>query len=212
MSHESVRQLTDADRWRLRPHLKRLAPEDRRLRFGMILNDAAIDRYVDSLDFDREAVLAVAAADGALLAAAHVAPVGEGAELGLSVDARARRRGLGGALFVQAVAWARNRYLRRVHMHCLRENTAILRLARRHGMALDFDGAESSAVLLLPAPDVESWMREQSPHWHAAASDAWRMEAHWLDWMLAGPHLAAAAFAASLAEPRAGDPVRAGHP
>lgn len=198
MSRIPIRLLTDSDRWRLRPHFKRLDAEDRRLRFGATLNEAAIDRYVDLIDFDRDAVLGIANADGDLIAVAHVAPVGEGAELGLSVHAGTRGNGLGGALFGEAVTWARNRYLGRIYMHCLRENRAILHLARRHGMTLSADGAESTAVLVLPEPDLESWTREQATHWSAAARDLADFEARWFDWVLTGPRIAAEAFARSL--------------
>ena len=88
------------------------------------------------VDFDTDAVFGAKDEDLAFCALAHVAPVGEGAELGLSVLAAARGRGLGGALFEQAVIWARNRFLRRIHMHCLRENRSILHIAQaRHAGA-----------------------------------------------------------------------------
>jgi GNAT superfamily N-acetyltransferase len=186
MQYPAIRQLIDSDRWRLRPHFKALAPEDRHLRFGATLNDSAVDRYVDLIDFDTDAVLGVADRHENLLAVAHVAPVGEGAELGLSVHEAARGRGLGGALFEQAVSWARNRYLQRIYMHCLRENRAILHLARRHGMTISMDGTDSTAVLLLPAPDIETWVSEQATHWRAAAEELMRVEQNLFGWPLAG--------------------------
>ena len=198
MTYPVIRQLADSDRWRLRPHLKTLDATDRRLRFGVQLDDSAIDRYVDSIEFETDAVLAVADAVGQLIAVAHVAPVGEGAELGLSVHQGARGAGLGGALFEQALAWARNRYLRRVFMHCLRENQAILHLARRHGMSISTDGSDSSAVLQLSGPTFETLISEQATHWQAAADDMRRLENRWFDWVLTGPQATAMAFAESL--------------
>lgn len=182
MQTPAIRQLVDSDRWRLRPHFKALGTDDRHLRFGATLNDAAVDRYVDLIDFDTDAVLGIADAGANLIAVAHVAPVGEGAELGLSVHAAARGQGLGGALFEQAVSWARNRYLQRIYMHCLRENRAILHLARRHGMTVSMDGTDSTAVMLLPGPNLETWVSEQSTHWRAAADDLMRFDKPWLAW------------------------------
>lgn len=198
MTYSVIRQLIDADRWRLRPHLKALDANDRRLRFGVTLAESAIDRYVDTIDFETDAVLGVSDSAGQLIAVAHVAPVGEGAELGLSVHRGARGAGLGGALFEQAVAWARNRYLQRVFMHCLRENQAILHLARRHGMSISMDGSDSSAVLLLAGPTFETLINEQATHWQAAADDMRRLENRWFDWVLTGPQAAAKVFAESL--------------
>ena len=171
MQFPVIRQLTDPDRRHLRPHFKVLDATDRRLRFGAAIDDAAIDRYVDLIDFDTDAVLSVADASGRLIAVAHVAPGGEGAELGLSVHPVERGAGLGGALFAQAVAWARNRYLESVFMHCLRENQAILHLARRNGMSISMDGSDSHAVLLLSGPTFETLINEQATHWQAAVDD-----------------------------------------
>lgn len=175
-----ILQLTGTDRWRLRPHMKSLDPEDRRLRFGVTLNDAAIDFYVDSIDFDSEAVLGVKDGQGDFRAVVHVAPVGEGAELGLSVRAEDRGQGLGGALFEQAAVWARNRFLRRIYMHCLRENRAILHIARAHGMTVSMDGSDSSALLELPAPDVGTWVGEQAMHWCQMTDDVMQLQADWM--------------------------------
>ena len=204
MNTPVVRHLADSDRWRLRPHYKALDPEDRRLRFGVTLNDDALDRYVDLIDFDTDAVLGVVDASDNLLAVAHVAPVGEGAELGLSVHQGQRGQGLGGALFEQAAVWARNRYLQRIFMHCLRENHAILHLARRHGMTVSMDGSDSSAVMLLAAPTFDTLINEQATHWSAAAADLRQIESRWFDCVLAGPQAMAAAFGAAL---RAGKPL-----
>ncbi len=186
MQYPVIRQLVDSDRWRLRPHFKALGQEDRHLRFGATLNDAAVDRYVDLIDFDADAVLGIADGADRLIAMAHVAPVGEGAELGLSVHEAARGQGLGGALFEQAVSWARNRFLQRIYMHCLRENGAILHLARRHGMSISMDGTDSTAVLLLPGPTLETWVSEQATHWRAGTEDLLRLGSGLFGWPSAG--------------------------
>ena len=204
MNHPVIRQLADTDRWRLRPHFKALNSADRHLRFGATLNDSAVDRYVDLIDFDSDAVFGVAGEDGDLIAVAHVAPVGEGAELGLSVHEAARSKGLGDALFGQAVAWARNRFLQRIFMHCLRENRAILHLARKHGMSVSMDGPDSSAVMVLPVPTFETWFSEQAAHWRAAADDLMRMENPWLELVMSAPQTVAAAFAPALPVTRSG--------
>lgn len=145
-----VKELEEQDRWRLRPHFRALESRDRHLRFGLVLDEDALGRYVDQIDFNSEAVFAVVSDAGELLASAHIAQVGAGAELGLSVLPAHRRRGMGSALFGRAISWARDRGIRTVYMHCLRENGAILRLARTHGMALSSEGPESRAVLRLP--------------------------------------------------------------
>ena len=96
-----------------------------------------------------------------------------------------------------------NRYLRRIFMHCLRENRAILHLARRHGMTVSMEGSESSAVMLLAAPTFDTPVVEQVTHWSAAAADLRQIESRRLDCVVAGPRAVAAAF---------GDTLRAGKP
>jgi GNAT superfamily N-acetyltransferase len=187
MLTHAVQMLTDADRWRLRFHYHALNAEDRRLRFGAALNEHALDRYVDLIDFDTEAVFAIPGEGHELSAVVHVAPVGEGAELGLSVLPGRRGRGMGSCLFAQAAAWARNRYIGRIFMHCLRENAAILHIARKQGMSVSSLGTESSAVLCLPAPDITSWMDEQRLHWQGMAEEMMRVETGLLDWLWSGP-------------------------
>ena len=56
-------------------------------------------------------------------------------------------------------------------MHCLRENQAILHLARRNGMSISMDGSDSHAVLLLSGPTFETLINEQATHWQAAVDD-----------------------------------------
>ena len=195
MEHFPIRQLAETDRWRLRSHFKALDIEDRRLRFGIALNDTAIDRYVDLINFDTDAVFGARDESLAFCALAHVAPVGEGAELGLSVLAAARGRGLGGALFEQAVIWARNRFLRRIHMHCLRENRAILHIAQAHGMLVSMEGGDSSAVLELPVPDAGTWVGEQAMHWRHMSDEVAQFQADWIESIWSGPSAMASALA-----------------
>jgi GNAT superfamily N-acetyltransferase len=64
-----------------------------------------------------------------------------------------RRRGIGGALLRRCVMHARSWYARRLFMHCLAENTAMLRLARKLGMRVVTATGEADARLELPPPD-----------------------------------------------------------
>jgi RimJ/RimL family protein N-acetyltransferase len=72
------------------------------------------------------------------------------AELGLSVLPAHRGRGIGGALFERAAAHARNRFIPRLFMHCLKENAPIMRLARRFSMDIVTDLGDADAHLALP--------------------------------------------------------------
>src|SRR5258708_14300076 len=142
--------LRPADRAALEQHFLALGADDRRLRFGAPENDSAIRAYVERIDFGRDALFGVWGDDLQLLAAAHLARTGERAELGLSVLAGHRRRGLGGALLSRACMRARNWGQHALFVYCLGENEAVMRLARQHGMAVTAVAGEAPAGLQLP--------------------------------------------------------------
>ena len=141
-------------------HLKALAAEDRRLRFGQAVDDAFIERYVERIDAERDAVFGVSDDALSLVGAAHLARAAHHAELGISVLPCERRRGVGGALLQRAALHARNWGLSEFFTHCLRENAPLLRLARRHGMRIVVEAGEADGFLALPAPDASSLATE----------------------------------------------------
>lgn len=149
-----TKNLSVADRGALTAHLLALSEDDRRLRFGVIAADATIRDYVARIDFDRDAVFGFFADDLSLGGVAHVT-IAEGvAELGVSVLAGYRRRGIGSALFARASAFARNHFIRTLFMHCLTENAAMMHIARKAGMEIVTGGGEADAHLELAPLDA----------------------------------------------------------
>lgn len=133
-------------------HLLALAGDDVRLRFGSPLPRAAIEAYVVRIDFEVDTIFGVYGDALDLVGAAHVAFAGDLAELGVSVVSTARRRGIGEALVARAAEHARNRRVPRLYMHCLAENAAMIRLARRAGMDVVVAAGDADAhVTLEPA-------------------------------------------------------------
>ena len=134
-----IQRLGDRSRASYASHLSALPRDDVRLRFGAPLGREGIDAYVARIDFDTDAVFA--AHDDRLEPAgvAHVGIVDGTAELGVSVLPGHRGRGLGGALVARACEYARNRRIGRLWMHHLAENAAMMRIARRVGMAIVVD-------------------------------------------------------------------------
>lgn len=156
--------LGESDRAALTEHFLALDSEDRRLRFGASISETAIRSLDERIDFGRDAIFAIAGEDLCLVAVVHVAHYEGRAELGLSVLSGHRGRGLGNALFARAVMHLRNRGIREVFVHCLAENGAMMRLARRNRMRLARGGGEADATLVLaPAtPDslLAEWFRD----------------------------------------------------
>ena len=152
----SIRRLRTADRGAVAAHLLALSGEDRRLRFGGPSSDDYLRGYVARINFDRDAVFGFLADDLSLVGAAHVAIVDGVAELGLSVLATYRRRGIGPALFQRASDFARNHSIRTLFMRCLAENAAMMHIARKSGMKIVTGGGAAEAHLQLPPLDART--------------------------------------------------------
>jgi len=151
-----IREVSRAERPALLSHFLLLGPEDRRLRFGTPLSDYSVRQYVERIDFAQDAVFAVADDELRFLGVAHVARGNGHAELGVSVLESHRERGVGGALLQRAHLHARNWGVRTLFMHCLTENAAMMRLARRQQMEIVTEAGEADAWLKLPPPDTAS--------------------------------------------------------
>jgi GNAT superfamily N-acetyltransferase len=149
-----VRELSTFERGALERHFLALDAEDRRLRFGIAIGDYALRAYIHSIDFGRDAVFGVLDDELELLGVAHLARDAASAELGVSVRVGARGRGIGGALLARAHTHARNWGVRTLFMHCLRENGAMMHLARKQGMNLAAEAGEVDAHLILPPADA----------------------------------------------------------
>lgn len=153
-------KLTALDRPALQAHFLALGADDRRLRFGFPARDGSIERYVNDIDFDRDAVFGVQGEDRRLDGVTHLALAGSHAEIGVSVLEHARGRGIGSALVSRSAVHARNRGFQVLFMQCLSENRAIMRIARALGMKVLADGAQAEASLVLPLPTPIGMLRE----------------------------------------------------
>jgi len=148
-----IRRLLPWETRRLRAHLLRLDPEARRARFGGQVKDRAIVRFVTELDrkqcvsigyFERGALR------GSIQLVRHPQQWFEGAELSLAVERDWRGRGIGGAMLARAVAEARRRGIRSLYLSSMRDNDAVLALARRLGAEVETRGAVEGVVHLPP--------------------------------------------------------------
>jgi GNAT superfamily N-acetyltransferase len=176
-----IRELTRLDKPALEAHFLSLDKEDRRLRFGVPIADAAVRAYVARVDFEHDAAFGVFDDDLSLSAAAHVARSGhEHAELGVSVLPARRRKGLGGALLARAHQRARNWGVRSLFMHCLTENATMMALARRQGMRIVAQQGEADAWLELPPADAASYFGEVFDQRAALLDYAFKQGRAWL--------------------------------
>lgn len=165
-----IRELRSAERSLFLSHLLALATEDRYLRFGSPLSDDAIERYVAKIDSASDTIFGVFDDRLKLAAAGHFAPVRAAqaddralertAEFGLSVAGESRGRGLGTALFLRAAGHARNMGIASLFMHCLSENRAMMRIARKAGMEIRQTHGEADAYLALEPGTIATAIEE----------------------------------------------------
>lgn len=160
-----IRSLGVNHRGRIARHLLALDPHDRYLRFGFSANDEQVQRYADSLNFERDEIFGIYNRRIELIAMAHLAfsvdsKLAVGAEFGVSVSKSARGRGYGARLFDRAAMHARNEGISRLFIYALSENAAMLKIARNAGATVVRDGAESEAHLQLQPATFDSRLTE----------------------------------------------------
>lgn len=155
-----VLQLSEANRAALRRHFMALTPEDLRLRFEHVICQESLLRYVDSIDFESDAVFGVFDENLELAGVTHLGLRGDVAEFGVSVVPGHRGEGIGTALFRRSLEYARNHAIHTLFMHCLKENEAMMHIARKSGMEIVLDSAEVEAHLKVPPGSTTSLTRE----------------------------------------------------
>lgn len=188
-----IRSLTPRHRSRITTHLCSLSERDRYLRFGYPATDAQVQRYVQSLDFERDEVFGVFNRKLKLIALAHLAypdparqqaGMPQAAEFGGSVADHLRGRGYGARLFEHAMLHARNRGFDTLFIHALSENTAMLRIARKAGATVERFGSESDAFLKLPPETLASQVEQLVGEGAAALDYRLKQQARLVDSLL----------------------------
>lgn len=155
-----TRTLRRHERGEFTRHLLALGAEDRRLRFGLARNDDSIREYVNGIDLTSDAILGVYDDELALTGAAHLAYGPGYVEVGVSVLDGHRGRGVGNALLSRARLHARTRGVAELFTHCAADNTAMMKLARKHGMRAVVEHGDADAYLAVPVSDPSSFAAE----------------------------------------------------
>ena len=169
-----VKQLAERDRHRVLKHFLTLDRADRMLRFGTVLSDELIARYVNKIDFVSDAVYGVYNRVFRLVAVGHLAFAPKAqrpradevtdkhqvAEFGVSVSRSARGLGIGSKMFLRAAIHCRNSDVDTLYMHCLSSNKTMLHIAKKAGMEIQRDLGEADAYLRLAPPNSASVLQE----------------------------------------------------
>ncbi len=158
-----IRKLWSTESNKLRDHLLRLNPQDRRLRFGHAVSDAFIDDYAARIPV-MDCITYAYVEGGAVRAVAEMRKLGlhwgEEAEAAFSVEQGWQNRGIGTALMGRIICSARNRGVNRLMMGCLVENTRIVAIARKHKAQLAIEDGEMMGRITPPEASFETMLQE----------------------------------------------------
>ncbi len=155
-----VRVLTEREELpQLRDHLLRLDAESRRDRFNGFLDDEFVARYAARCAADGT-VIVVYVENGTVRGAAELHPpfeTGALPEIAFSVEACARRRGVGAQLFERLLTEARIKGYSELRVTTGAQNHAMRALASKFGARLAFrDGESSGTIAVAPRPSSGS--------------------------------------------------------
>ena len=144
--------LTVAEHQLVIDHFLQLDPQDRRLRFGLVVSDQFIVQYVNMALADTSSEMFVIFDQNYVAAVGHVAVTNNEGELGVSVLPKYRGSGMASALFDRAVSFLCMHNVTAVYMHCLKENRVMQHIAQKKNMQVLTDQDESDAILTIDAP------------------------------------------------------------
>ncbi len=136
---------------RYRAHLLALDEESRYSRFGFHTKDEVINQLCDRFESSPQhhKIFVIEDIDLNVIAAGHISLEGNETELAFSVLKEHRQKGMGGALMTRCIEWCQNRNIKGGCMVCLSTNSAIKKLASKHGILVN-DGGETLANIEIP--------------------------------------------------------------
>ena len=170
------RKLFPYEIWRLREHLLRLSPADRRLRFFGGVGDDFITEHCRRVDGLRAVVVGYFES-GVLRGAAELhldRNFGDRAELAITVESEWQAHHIGTEWLGHAITIAENRGVRSIAMLCLLDNSRMQHVARKFVDRLVIVDDQAEANVKVPFPT-------QLSLWHEAAMDAMGLIAVWLE-------------------------------
>ena len=174
LADSSVRTLSQQEELPLlRDHLLRLDRNSRHDRFHGFMDDSFIERYAEKCANDGTIVIAFFE-NGVVRGAAELHPPDQSPdslpEIAFSVEASARRQGVGSILFTKLIAEARTKGYRSLRITTGAQNEAMRALANKFGAHLTFRYGESTGNIDL----AEQKQAEPAPSAMATTIDAAR--------------------------------------
>ncbi len=144
-----------------RKHLLRLDDASRYLRFGFLIKDETIEQLCDKFESNpaQHKIFAIEDENLDVIAAGHISLEGDQLELAFSVLKEYQKQGMGSSLMKRCIEWCQNRGIKGGCMVCLSTNTAIKKLAGKHGILIN-QGGETLADINIPETTTVSILSE----------------------------------------------------
>jgi GNAT superfamily N-acetyltransferase len=126
-----------------------------------MIKDETIDQLCDNFEANpkEHKIFVIENEELDVVAAGHIALEGGETELAFSVLKEYRKQGMGSSLMSRTVEWCQNRNIKGGCMVCLSTNTAIKKLAGKHGILIN-EGGETLANIAIPEATPVSVMHE----------------------------------------------------
>lgn len=146
-----VYELPEHEYPRYRAHLLALDADSRYLRFGYPITDEAITALCDKFkeNFHQHRVFVIENEDLEVVGAGHISLEDRPIELAFSVLKEYQNKGMGYSLMGRVIEWCQNRGIKAGCMVCLTRNSAIKKLAEKHGILIN-EGTETLASIDIP--------------------------------------------------------------
>ena len=156
-----VYRLQSEEYHRYRSHLLALDEESRYTRFGIMIKDETINQLCERFESNPRdhKIFVIEDEQLRVVAAGHIALEGGQTELAFSVLQEYRQQGMGSSLMKRVIEWCQNRNIKGGCMVCLSTNTAIKKLASKHGVLVN-SGGETLANIAIPQATVSSMFQE----------------------------------------------------
>lgn len=156
-----VYRLPDQDYHRYRGHLLSLDDESKYRRFGYQIPTDMINQLCNGIQAKPKShkLFVVENDELEIVGVGHIAFQGDEMELAFSVLKEYQGKGIGSSLMSRCIEWCQNRNIKQGSMVCLSTNTAIKRLASKHGVLVN-DHGETLATIKIPDATAISVMHE----------------------------------------------------
>jgi RimJ/RimL family protein N-acetyltransferase len=156
-----VYRLQPHDYGRYRKHLLALDEASRYNRFAFNISDEVLNKLCDDFEANpkNHKLFVIEDENLDVVGVGHIALEGDAMELAFSVIKEHQGKGMGSSLMKRCIEWCQNRNIHQGKMTCLATNTAVRKLASKHGVLVN-DHGEVLADINIPDANVVSVMNE----------------------------------------------------